>query len=246
MHPSSLPHEAHVWLLPEAELASPAQLDGLTAILNDEERVRADRYFRQVDRARSIAARALLRLTLSRYTGIAPNAWAFVSNRYGRPELARVPREAAHLRFNVSHTDGLIAVAVTSERDVGVDVEHIDRPLTHDIAGRFFSESEVRDLRSQPADQQPRVFFDYWTLKESYIKARGMGLALPLGDFSFCLRPDGPPTIAFAPALNDDPARWQFAQAWPSERHRLAVAVERRGADLPVHIASLSLEHLTP
>jgi 4'-phosphopantetheinyl transferase len=244
MHPSSLPHEAHVWLLPDPEPASPAQLAGLAAILDEEERARAARYLRPEDRVRSIAARALLRLMLSRYAPVAPSAWQFVTNRYGRPELVHVPAEAGDLRFNVSHTDGLVAVAVARGRDIGVDVEHIDRPLTHDIAGRFFSPAEVRDLRRASPDEQPRVFFDYWTLKESYIKARGMGLALPLAHFSFHLRPDQPPAISFAPPLDDDPARWQFAQAWPSARHRLAVAVERHGADLPVRIAALPIEHL--
>ena len=244
MHPSSLPHEAHVWLLPDPEQAPRTQIDELAAILDDDERDRAARYLRPADRTRSIAARALLRLMLSRYAPVAPSAWQFRTNRYGRPELARVPEAAGDLRFNVSHTDGLIAVAVTRGRSIGVDVEHIDRPLAHDIAGRFFSPAEVRDLRQYPVEAQPRVFFDYWTLKEAYIKARGMGLALPLGDFSFRLRADEPPTISFAPELGDDPARWQFAQASPSGRHRLAVAVERRGPDLPVRLASLPLEHL--
>ena len=244
MHPSSLPHEAHVWLLPDPEQAPRTQIDELAAILDDDERDRAARYLRPADRTRSIAARALLRLMLSRYAPVAPSAWQFRTNRYGRPELARVPEAAGDLRFNVSHTDGLIAVAVTRGRSIGVDVEHIDRTLAHDIAGRFFSPAEVRDLRQYPVEAQPRVFFDYWTLKEAYIKARGMGLALPLGDFSFRLRADEPPTISFAPELGDDPARWQFAQASPSGRHRLAVAVERRGPDLPVRLASLPLEHL--
>ena len=74
---------------------------------------------------------------------------------------------------------------MTVGRDVGVDVEHINRTLTHDVAERFFSPQEVADLRALPEDEQPVVFFDYWTLKEAYIKARGLGLALPLGQFTF-------------------------------------------------------------
>ena len=92
------------------------------------------------------------------------------------------------LRFNISHTDGLIACAVTIGREVGVDVEHINRHLTHDVADRFFAPREVADLQSLPDEEQQRVFFDYWTLKEAYIKARGFGLALPLGDFAFTLQ----------------------------------------------------------
>ena len=73
------------------------------------------------------------------------------------------------------------------------------------------------------------MFFDYWTLKEAYIKARGLGLALPLGQFTFIRTPDAAPAIAFAPELHDDPASWQFAQFWPTRDHRMAVAVRRHG-----------------
>jgi 4'-phosphopantetheinyl transferase len=241
MRPSALPTEAHVWLVHDPERVPAATLDGVGQVLEEEERAKAARYLRAVDRARSIAARALLRLTLSRYAPVAPTGWRFVENRYGRPELAEVPPGAEGLRFNVSHTDGLVAVAVTRGRDIGVDVEHLDRTLSHAIPERFFSPQEVADLRRHPEADQHRVFFDYWTLKESYIKARGMGLALPLDDFTFHLDGDAPPRISFAPALRDDPARWQFAQTSPSRRHRLAVAVERRGADVPVRIADLTL-----
>jgi 4'-phosphopantetheinyl transferase len=83
------------------------------------------------------------------------------------------------------------------------------------------------------------VFFDYWTLKESYIKARGLGLALPLGQFTFLRPPGAAPTIEFAPELHDDAASWQFAQFWPSANHRMAVAVRRRGEDLPISVSDV-------
>ena len=87
-----------------------------------------------------------------------------------------------------------------------------------------------------PEQEQARVFFDYWTLKEAYIKARGFGLALPLGDFAFTLNPPHAPVITFAPTLVDEPASWQFVQDWPTPVHRFALAVRRNGADLPVRM----------
>ena len=110
---------------------------------------------------------------------------------HGRPEILDAPPGTPDLRFNISHTDGLIACAVTIGREVGVDVEHIGRHLTHDVAGRFFAADEVTDLRGLPFEDQQRVFFDYWTLKEAYIKARGFGLALPLGEFRLQAEPAG-------------------------------------------------------
>jgi 4'-phosphopantetheinyl transferase len=188
------------------------------------------------DRRRFLLTRALVRTMLSRYAAVAPAEWAFITNDHGRPEILDRPRGVPDLRFNLSHTEGLIACAVTIGREVGVDVEHVDRRLMHDIAGRFFAPREVTDLKALPDSEQPRAFFDYWTLKEAYIKARGFGLALPLADFAFTLAPPAPPRIAFEPGLDDDPETWQFAQAWPTPHHRLALAVRRKGADLPVRI----------
>ncbi|MCA1586150.1 MAG: 4'-phosphopantetheinyl transferase superfamily protein [Acidobacteria bacterium] len=133
--------------------------------------------------------------------------------------------DLARLRFNLSHTHGLVACVAAVGCDVGVDVEWMDRALTNDIAERFFSPHEAAELRRLPDAEQSRVFFDYWTLKEAYIKARGLGLAIPLDQFSFRLRPPAPPAIAFEPALDDDPARWQFAQTTPTPRHRLGLAI---------------------
>jgi 4'-phosphopantetheinyl transferase len=79
-------------------------------------------------------------------------------------------------------------------------------------------------------------------LKEAYIKARGLGLALPLGQFSFARHDDRPPTISFAAALPDDPATWQFAQYWPTRDHRMAVAVRRTGQDVPIVVSDLAPE----
>jgi 4'-phosphopantetheinyl transferase len=178
----------------------------------------------------------LLRHVLARYAPVAAPAWRFIQNQHGCPFVAEPPAGHEGLHFNLSHTKGLIAVGVTTGRELGVDVEFVDRGLTQDVAGRFFAPDEVRDLRALPEDRQGAVFFDYWTLKEAYIKARGMGLALPLDQFAFTLHAERPPTISFGPAIQDDPERWQFFQAWPLPRHRLGVAVERRGADLPVEI----------
>ncbi|MBX3227390.1 MAG: 4'-phosphopantetheinyl transferase superfamily protein [Labilithrix sp.] len=146
-----------------------------------------------------------------------------------RPELASfVP---VRIGFNVSHSDDVIACAFTRTLDVGVDVERVEPQRTHGVAHRFFAAREVADLRRRDEAERARVFFDYWTLKEAYIKARGLGLALPLDAFAFTLRAPRPPAISFDPSIDDDPDTWQFAQAWPTERHRLASrCAARRGA----------------
>jgi 4'-phosphopantetheinyl transferase len=208
------------------------------ALLNDDERARAARFYFDADRERFVIGRALTRLQLSRFLGGDPRSWPLVTNRYGRPELAAPVTPP--IGFNVSHTQGLVACAVTASADVGVDVEFVGRHLTHDIAERFFAASEVAELRTLSREAQARVFFDYWTLKEAYIKARGMGLALPLAHFAFTLRPSALPTIRFDPEIDDDAETWQFAQCWPTDQHRLGLAVRRPpGRDLEVRIEAI-------
>lgn len=229
----------HVDLVHTDTAEAAARYDAYRALLSGDEEQRMSRLIFERDRRRFVLTRALVRTMLSRYASVAPAAWTFIANVHGRPEILDRPRGVPDLRFNLSHTEGLIACAVTIGREVGIDVEHIGRRLTHDVAGRFFAPREVYDLNARPADERSRVFFDYWTLKEAYIKARGLGLALPLADFAFTLSPSAPPAITFEPALNDDPATWQFFQDWPTPRHRLGLAVRREGPDLPVRIRSV-------
>ena len=232
-----LPFDAvHIDLVETANAAALDKLDSYQSLLSTDEHKRMARLVFDRDRRAFVITRALVRTMLSRYAAVAPADWRFVENVHGRPEIVDRPAGTPDLRFNISHTDGLIACAVTIGREVGVDVEHVGRHVTHDIAGRFFAPEEVTDLRGLPLEDQQRIFFDYWTLKEAYIKARGFGLALPLGEFAFKLNPPGPPAITFAPSLDDDPSTWQFVQDWPTPQHRLGLAVRREGADLPVRL----------
>ncbi|MGH9383312.1 MAG: 4'-phosphopantetheinyl transferase family protein [Vicinamibacterales bacterium] len=232
-----LPHDrVDLDLVVTARIDFNAHEPSYRQLLTPDESERMARFVFERDRQQFLITRALVRTTLSRYARVAPAAWRFIANDHGRPEVLDRPAGVADLRFNLSHTHGLIACAVTVGREVGVDVEDITRDVTHDVAGRFFAPREVADLRSLPSADQERVFFDYWTLKEAYIKARGLGLSLPLSDFAFCLRPPALPTIAFEPTIRDDPASWQFFQTSPTPKHRLGLAVRRSGGDVPIRL----------
>ena len=229
-------HAVHVELVATDNPDAHERRDRYLALLSADERARMARLVFERDRRRFLLTRALVRTMLSRYASVAPQDWAFMANVHGRPELLDRPSGVPDLRFNISHTEGLIACAVTIGREVGIDVEHVGRRLTHDVPARFFAPREVADLNAVPEPERHKVFFDYWTLKEAYIKARGFGLALPLADFAFRLSPASPPEISFEPALPDDPATWQFAQDWPTPVHRLGLAVRRTGPDLAIRI----------
>lgn len=196
--------------------------------MSEDERKKRDRFRFEKDQHTCLVTRALVRTVLSRYEDVAPEAWRFRANEHGRPEIDE-PHEARSLKFNLSHTNGLIVCLVARGREVGVDVEDRERRgRLLDVADRFFSPSEVAALRALPKREQLDRFFLYWTLKESYIKARGMGLAIPLSQFSFDVGPDI--AIAFDPRLEDDPVSWQFTAMSCGRRHAVAAAFRRRSA----------------
>jgi 4'-phosphopantetheinyl transferase len=217
--------EVHVWLC-DPESADGALCARCGALLDEAERARRERFHFDRHRRRFEVSHALVRRSLSRYAPAPPEAWRFREVGRGRPEVAG-PEAGAGLRFNLSHTDGLAACGVVRELDLGVDVEAASRVRRHlEIAERFFSPRESAGLRALPAEQQPGRFLDLWTLKESYIKGRGLGLALPLDGFSFLLE-EGAPRLLFERDLEDRPDDWQFSLSRPTAGHRLAVAVRR-------------------
>ena len=163
---------------------------------------------------------------LSRYEAVSEKEWAFVVGAKGRPEIASPP---SALRFNLSNTSGLVVCAITHGLDVGVDVESLSRPAPIDVADRFFAPSEVRVLRALPPEEQARRFFELWTLKESYAKARGLGLALPLDRYWFTLEPFRQPRLEIDPLLSDNADAWCFAQLQPTSGHLIAVCAHRSG-----------------
>lgn len=196
------------------------EYDDAWALLSPEERACACRFVFAADRERYVVSHALVRQILSQYSPLPPEAWQFVTNAYGKPMIAP-GCQATGLRFNLSHTNGLMACAV-ARRPVGVDVEAIDRRVQGlDIAARFFSPMELEWLRAHSPDDQPARFIELWTLKEAYVKGIGKGLSCPLSSFGFGFGRDG--SIRFHPPM-DETATWHFTQHSPTSRHRLAVA----------------------
>lgn len=201
--------------------------EGLLAIysslLSPEERIRHDRFRFERDRRRYLITRALIKWVLSQHAGMVPEAFTFSTNAWGKPEI-REPY-GLPLRFNAAHTPGMVACVVALAHEVGVDVEDTTRPVeTIDLATRFFSKPETEDLRALPMPFRHDRFFDYWTLKEAYVKGRGVGLSMPFDKFTIQLSRAPFPTVVAEPDM-DDGVNWQLHLASPTPRHRLASAV---------------------
>ena len=220
-----------------------AQVDGITpgllALLSPEERAKADRFMFPHDRDCYVAAHALVRATLADFFNRAPQDWVFVTNAWGKPRI-NASDASARLCFNLSHTRGWVAVAVALDREVGVDVEGVapDR-ADEEVARQLFAPAEFAAFQEEPQGARAAVFFDFWTLKEAYIKAVGLGVALPLRDFAFTRLPL---RISFAPTLDDTPSRWLFRRFRPAPDIAMALAARRgQGAEPVVNLRQVDL-----
>lgn len=220
-------NEIHLWFIkPQDFLGSDELLSRYSSLLSPEETIKQQRYKFENDRHDALITRAFIRDLLSYYAEVLPQNLEFERNEKGKPELVNFP---IPLRFNLSHTKGLIVCAVTLTDDIGCDTENMSRNNNVlAIANRYFSKTETTELFSLAEEKQQDRFFDYWTLKESYIKAWGLGLAIPLADFSFHLH-DSPPIkldkfnvnsaieMSFAKHREDNPTLWRNWLIYPNE-----------------------------
>jgi 4'-phosphopantetheinyl transferase len=221
--PSLADGEVHVW---RSHLERDERtVQSLLELLSPEERARASRYYFQKDRTHSVVARGTLRVVLGRYLDLAPRRLRFTYNLYGKPALSGEVDDG-RLRFNVSHSHGLALFAVASGREIGVDVEQVRADFASlEVAERFFSPAEVSGLRALPPDARTSAFFNCWTRKEAYIKARGVGLSHPLDRFTVSLGSDEPISLS-ADDEEGAAAHWSLVELLPAEGYRAALAVE--------------------
>lgn len=161
------------------ELFAQVGAKALLAVLSDEERHRGSRLVHEADRRAYLAAHHLLRITLAPFLGLAPDALVLTRGHGGRPELAGPL--GAEVSFNLSHTRGLVACAISVDGVVGVDVEVVrDLPDVDALARSALTPVELRELEGVPPVERSRAFLRRWTVKEAYAKATGHGLGLPL------------------------------------------------------------------
>ena len=220
---------AFLYYLPLSEQMTTASLNEQRSVLSTEEQRRIESFLFRRHQNQRLMSRAMLRKALSDLTGFQPAGWQFRENMHGRPEI-EAPRRCRPLKFSVSHTDRLVACLLSWNRDVGIDVE----PIQHvaallSVARQHFADCETNSIRASPDDEQSRVFLELWTLKESYFKARGLGLSGKLSEIAFTIEHNAGYQISasIAPKLADDPARWQFDLGRLSG-HLIATTIERR------------------
>ncbi|VAH13488.1 unnamed protein product [Triticum turgidum subsp. durum] len=239
--PLRSPREVHIWYLCPDELKNQSQLNMYEELLSPSEREYADSMKATMLRKDAVLSRALLRTTLSRYTGykIDPRSFEFKKNKFGKPEVLWPHDDSTAeqpLHFNISHTTSLIACGIAINARIGIDIEEKKRNTTKNIsslARRYFTPSEVNYLSEvSDSDAQRKEFLKLWTLKEAYVKALGMGFSgAPFSTFSIMLNTSK--GIRISKALNDSRTgcdhlseNWLFTLAELNSSHYMSVCIE--------------------
>lgn len=216
------PGETHVWVsrLDRDEEA----LSGLEAILSDDELDRAQRFRLPRDRRRSVVSRAVLRLVLGAYTGQEPREVLIACGSHGKPHVTDSP---VPLSFNLSHSRELMAVAVTLERRVGIDVEW-RRPVAkaERLIRRTFSPAEANAVECAPPEERLSAFFRAWTAREAFLKAIGTGFSSTLGPIEIPLNDGISPIGADLADADRCPARWTFHPLEPAPGYSGTLVIE--------------------
>jgi len=217
------PGAVDVFITMPGELDDAVLLAEYDALLTDAERARKSRFVFERHRHENLVTRVLVRTTLSRYRPLAPAAWRFEHNEYGCPRL----EPACGLEFNLSNHPSMVVCAVTEGAAVGIDVEPLERAdEIVELAPQVFAPEERAALAALSPENRGDRAISLWTAKEAYIKARGMGVSLPLQDFAFRFDEPLSPSISFDATIDDDPERWWF-RIFDVAEHRIALAVER-------------------
>lgn len=213
--------EVHVWCV---ELETSAELIGwFERLLCPEEIARADKFRFPALRAAFVAARGVLRSLLTQYNEVAADDIQFVYGVRGKPAITGSTR----VRFNMAHSGGYACYAFGIERELGIDLEqHRSMPDLESIAERFFSAQEFQDLLSLPENERLQAFFDCWTRKESFIKAVGDGLFMPLDSFRVTVRPGEPAELLAMPDEQKN-SHWTLQELPAPEGYSSALTVER-------------------
>lgn len=235
--PGALAAAAHLWVLDTGAFEQPGTARPWLARLEPGERDRYAAYRSSAARRDYLGTRALARTALAHYSGRPVADLHFAADRLGRPEMTSP--SIPGLFFSFARTHRLAVALFARECNVGVDVESVRASGIDEVAEQFFSPEEQAELAALAAPEDTRRqarFCELWILREAYLKARGVGLRLPLEQLSF--RPDGSggARASFGPAIRDDPAHWQFGIVWLSDRQVVATCLRRPAAAAPTEV----------
>jgi 4'-phosphopantetheinyl transferase len=237
-------NEILIWYIEPESLQDTAQLSRFLEWLSPEERAQHGRFRFDQHKHSYLVSHALVRAALGLITKVDPAKFSFKINAYGKPFIA-TPIQHQTLHFNLSHTEGLAAVAISRHMALGIDVENKNRQvLTQSLAEQFFAPEECHAVAQASEHERSTKMLEFWTLKESYIKAVGMGLSIALDSFAFKLATaQQAACLLRLDAQAEELDAWRFWQGQPTKDHLMALAYKPEHAN-PVRLKAQQADWL--
>lgn len=221
-------NEVHIWLIPFDKIIN--RISFFEDLLSQNELSRAGKFHFEMDRSKFIVGRGILRLILSKYSGILPSQIKFIYNEFEKPSLEK-GQNSMFLEFNTSHSASFVIVGLTIIAKIGIDIEILDRKSDLlELAKRYFAEAEFINLISLPKDLMIEGFYNCWTRKEAFIKAIGNGLSHPLDTFEVTLTPDE--ETRFLKIAGENVEEWSLINIEPHSEYVGAIAVNRKSNEV--------------
>ena len=203
------------------------QLRAYEALLSPAELVRLEKFRVDFKYREYIVTRGLLRQVLTKTAGLDITGVEFDYGEHGKPSLAG-HAGGENISFNVSHSNGVVLVALTRGGRLGVDLEKI-RPKAEwrSLAEHYFSAAEVRALDGYPDEAGLKAFFTCWTRKEAFVKALGGGISYGLKEFDVSIDPDEACAALTVRSKQEDASRWLIKNLPVPATHVAALALDR-------------------
>lgn len=215
-----LKNAVHVWYASFSNNTN--NLGYYLELLSADEIKKASKFKFDINQQQSIISRGVLRLLSGKYLNMKPNAIDFKYGKYGKPDYDF----DSNLKFNISHSGDLIALSFVKNFDIGVDIEKVkDNFNVLEIASNFFSKLEIETLKKIPKAEQVEYFYRCWTRKESFIKAKSLGLTFPLDSFSVCINSDKKSKLLETKWDDTEKDTWKLFTFSPQQNYIGAISI---------------------
>ncbi|WP_342026016.1 4'-phosphopantetheinyl transferase superfamily protein [Cytobacillus pseudoceanisediminis] len=204
-------------------------VENLKKYLSLQKLIKIQKLVKQEDQMRSIVGDILIRWLVCKKFKLLNRDLEFTTNEYGKPYILN---KNIGVDYSISHSGSWVVLAV-SPHQVGIDIEKVNN-IDIKFAKQFFTYEEYQDLINVPSEERLDYFYVLWTLKESYVKAKGKGLSIPLDSFSIKINNKN--------IIKSPPSIYNFNKYQMPDNYKLAVcSIEK---NFPSNIRIITLEEL--
>lgn len=214
----SIPNDSlHVFRIDQGKYKTRLDDKLIASTLSMEEKARMNAFKFDKDRYTYATARYATRLISSKLLQVEPDQLSILLSEFGKPYL----EDYAQLQFSISHSGDLIIIGFGNNDALGVDTEIHNQNIDFlELSQSVFSHQEMTSLRELDSHKLMDGFYNCWTKKESYIKAKGMGLQIPLDSFTVRLFDDGKHNLIHADEDFKETKKWQLFNFPISDRYK--------------------------